>query len=39
VRPELAAAIEYTAITREGLLCHASFKGLLQQSRGKRARS
>jgi bifunctional non-homologous end joining protein LigD len=28
VRPELSAAIEYTAITREGLLRHASFKGL-----------
>jgi bifunctional non-homologous end joining protein LigD len=39
VRPELSAAIEYTAITRDGLLRHASFKGLLQQSRGKRARS
>jgi ATP-dependent DNA ligase len=38
VRPELSAAVEYTAITREGLFRHASFKGL-QQSRGKRARS
>ncbi len=28
VRPELSAAIEYTAITREGLLRHASFKRL-----------
>jgi bifunctional non-homologous end joining protein LigD len=28
VRPELSAAIEYTAVTREGLLRHASFKGL-----------
>jgi bifunctional non-homologous end joining protein LigD len=37
VRPELAAVVEYTAITREGLLRHASFKGL-QQSRGKRVR-
>jgi hypothetical protein len=27
--------VHYTAITREGLLRHASFKGL-QQSRGKR---
>jgi ATP dependent DNA ligase-like protein len=27
MRPELAAAIEYTAITGEGLLRHASFKG------------
>ena len=31
VRPELAAAIEYTAITRDGLLRHASFKGLQTQ--------
>jgi bifunctional non-homologous end joining protein LigD len=38
VRPELSAAIEYTAMTRDGLLRHASFKGL-QQSRGQRARS
>jgi bifunctional non-homologous end joining protein LigD len=36
IRPELAAAVEYTSITREGLLRHASFKGL-QQRRGKRA--
>jgi bifunctional non-homologous end joining protein LigD len=28
VRPELSAAIEYTAIARDGLLRHASFKGL-----------
>ncbi len=28
VRPELSAAIDYTATTREGLLRHASFKGL-----------
>jgi hypothetical protein len=32
---ELSAAIEYTAITRDGLLRHAAFKGL-QQSRGER---
>jgi bifunctional non-homologous end joining protein LigD len=38
VRPELSAMVDYTAITREGLLRHASFKGL-QQSRGKRART
>jgi bifunctional non-homologous end joining protein LigD len=28
VQPELSAVVEYTAITREGLLRHASFKGL-----------
>jgi bifunctional non-homologous end joining protein LigD len=37
VRPELSAVVDYTAITREGLLRHASLKGL-QQSRGKRTR-
>jgi bifunctional non-homologous end joining protein LigD len=35
VRPELSAAVEYTASTREGLLRHASFKGL----QTRRARS
>ena len=38
VRPKLAADIEYTAITREGLLRHASFKGL-QQRTGSRSRT
>jgi bifunctional non-homologous end joining protein LigD len=28
VRPDLSDAVDYTAITREGLLRHASFKGL-----------
>ena len=36
VRPELAAAVEYTAITREGLLRHASFKGLKRPAPGDR---
>ncbi len=35
VRPELSAAIDYAATTREGLLRHASFKGL----QTRRARS
>ncbi len=33
VRPKLAAEIEYTAMTREGLLRHASFKGLRTEPR------
>jgi bifunctional non-homologous end joining protein LigD len=35
VRPDLSAAVEYTAIRRDGLLRHAPFKGL-QQSRSAR---
>jgi hypothetical protein len=35
VRPELSAAVDDTAITRDDLLRHAACEGL-QQSRGKR---